>query len=124
MRIPPSPARALRALVSVFAFACTDAPQEDSAEEIVVEDSPSGLECDTLDIRVTGEDPPSVGDTWTVWLWCNDDVLLTGATRLIFDPNDIATVTSNEVEFIRAGEATLLVQVGSRRQTRDVSVSE
>jgi hypothetical protein len=124
MRTSLPSARALLALLSVFVLACSDAPEGDSAEEVVVEEAPTGLVCDTLDIRVTGDDPPSVGDAWTVWLWCNDDTLLTGATRVSFDPNDIATVSSNEVEFLKAGEATLTVQVGSRRESRDVTVSE
>lgn len=104
-------------------FACTGADPVDSAAPADTDDGPDAQACDVLEIRVNGEDPPTVGDTWTVFLWC-DDALLTGTYRIFFDPPDFATLSNNDLTFLYAGEAELTVQAGSRRQTRMVSVTE
>ncbi|MDP2311819.1 MAG: hypothetical protein Q8P41_02870 [Pseudomonadota bacterium] len=104
-------------------LACTGAPPLDTAEPEVEDEVPTGTACEALEIRVNGDDPPQVGDEWTVFLWC-DDALMTGATRLLFDPNDIAAVSDNTAQFLYAGSATLTMQVGSRRQEREVTITE
>ncbi|MFN7144403.1 MAG: hypothetical protein ACK4YP_11545 [Myxococcota bacterium] len=103
--------------------ACSGAPPDDTGVPADTDEEVVAASCDALEIRVDGEDPPSVGDTWTTWLWC-DDALMTGAYRVMWDPPEIATVSENRSEFIAAGEATLMVQVGSRKQWRDVTVGE
>lgn len=108
--------------VTLLSAACTGAPH-DSAEPVDTEDPPEDNPCEVAEIRVTGDDPPSVGDTWTVWLWC-DDALTTGATRLTFDPPEIASVSENNAEFLEAGTATMRLQVGAFRAEREVEVSE
>ena len=79
--------------------------------------------CDELIIDVNGEDPPVVGDLWTVWLYC-DEALLTGTQILQFDPPELATVTDNNATFLIAGEGTMRIQVGSKRSERAVVVGE
>ncbi|MDP2310102.1 MAG: hypothetical protein Q8P18_29060 [Pseudomonadota bacterium] len=103
-------------------LACTGEPLQDTAAPEAVEEVPTGDPCEVLEIHVNGDDPPQVGDEWTVWLWC-DDALMTGAMRLSFDPPDIATVSENNAQFLYAGDAMVTIQVGSRRQTREVNVS-
>lgn len=103
-------------------LACTGEAPEDTAPVEQVEDTDTVDPCEVLEIRVTGEDPPQVGDEWTLWMWC-DDALMTGAMRLSFDPPEIATVSGNTAQFVAAGDATLTLQAGSRRLSRDVSVS-
>lgn len=105
--------------------ACSKDEEEDSGppEDTEEPDEYQGPECDVPELRVTGSDAPIVGDTWVVWMWC-DDVLLTGAMRLSFEPVDFATIADNNATFLYAGAATMQLQVGSRRQTRDVTVTE
>jgi hypothetical protein len=103
--------------------ACTgDAPQ-DTAPIEEVDDTPTVDPCEVLEIHVTGDDPPQVGDEWTLWMWC-DNALMTGAMRLSFDPPEFATVSENRAQFLLVGDATLTLQVGSRRLSRDVTVTE
>ena len=102
--------------------ACTGEPN-DSAPPADTEEPEEENPCDVAEIRVTGDDPPQVGDEWTVWLWC-DDVLMTGATRLTFDPADIATVSDNTAQFVETGTATMRIQVGAFRADREVVVSK
>lgn len=74
-------------------------------------------------LKVVGPDPPLVGDSWTIWLYCGD-TLLTGVTVLKFDPPDFATVQSNVATFLNAGTATMTVQVGRYQASREVTVLE
>ncbi|MBN2799055.1 MAG: hypothetical protein JXX28_07895 [Deltaproteobacteria bacterium] len=77
--------------------------------------------CEVLEIQVDGEDPPSVGDLWTVGLHCDGAALL-GATVVLVDPADTAQIDVNHVHFTREGELTLWVQVGRYRSSRQVDV--
>ena len=79
--------------------------------------------CEALTIDVTGPQPPRVGDTWTVWLYC-DEALETGSMVLRFDPPDFATIDANSATFLYAGQATMRVQVGSLRAEEPVEVGE
>lgn len=86
-------------------------------------DTESAEPCEELVVDVMGDDPPHVGDTWTVWLRC-DGATLTGATVLRFDPPDFATIDDNQAAFLYVGEATMTIQVGRERVTREVEVVE
>ena len=94
-----------------------DTSQEDPIPEA------EGWDCDELHIEVNGADEPVVGDTWVVWLWC-DDTLMAGVSRLSFDPPDFASIDNNEATFLYAGEATMQMQVGALRATQEVTVGE
>lgn len=99
-------------------------PEEgDSAEpEVIVTYEPvEGEGCDAVTMRVDGADPPVVGDTWTVWLYC-DDALLTGAAVLQVDPPSLATIEDNRATFVETGAGTVRLQVGSRRGEQAVKV--
>lgn len=63
-----------------------------------------------------------MGDSWTLLLWC-DDILLLGAARISFDPLDFASKSEDGVvTFAQAGDGTVTMQVGNKRQSRDVTV--
>ena len=128
MRYPAcmrSPRPALPALLILAALlaACTGKPDEETAAPEDTDEPEEREDCTTLEIRIDGEDPPVVGETWTTFLVC-DDALLLGAMRVLWDPADIASVNENTSTFLRAGEADLTVQTGSRRVTRAVTVGE
>lgn len=68
--------------------------------------------CDAITIDYDGPDEPHVGDTWTVWLRC-DDALVTGPTIIQSDPLDFMRLDENVVTWVYAGTGTLKVQVGT-----------
>lgn len=111
-------------MLVLLALACGPKEGDSGATEDVEVTYPpvTGDPCDAITLRVDGNDPPVVGDAWTVWLYC-DDALLTGTTILQFDPPDLATVTDNNATFLAAGEGLVRMQVGSRRAERDVVVA-
>jgi len=99
---------------------------EDTGQDTAQDDTPpdaAGWECDELSLDIDGTTEPVVGDTWVVWLWC-DDTLMAGVSRLSFDPPDFATIDNNEATFLYAGQATMQMQVGSLRATQEVTVAE
>jgi hypothetical protein len=106
----------------LFMLACTP-PDDDSAEvEQIIEPEDNTVPCEPeLDVR--GDDPPGVGDEWTVFMYC-DDAMLMGAMILQFDPPEAAQVEDNVATFRQAGEALLMMQVGSRRAEKTVTVTE
>ena len=110
-------------MIALLLLGCTSATPVDTGSPPVDTEEPAGLECSVLEIRVNGEDPPHVGDTWALWLWC-DDTLLLGATRIVFTPPDIASISENNATFLYAGDGSVQVQVGSRRQTLAFTVAE
>ena len=78
--------------------------------------------CDETWIDHIGPDDPMVGDSWTVWLYC-DDALLTGPTVIRFDPLDFATVQDNVVTWVRDGEGLMRVQTGAEWAEEIVAVA-
>ena len=99
-----------------------DTASRDTAPQQVEEhEDSSGCQAVTLDIL--GPEDPVVGDSWTVWLHC-DEALLTGVTVLSFAPPEFATVDENVATFLYAGEATMRMQVGAYWQEQDVTVGE
>jgi hypothetical protein len=110
--------------IPLLLAACAAPSSDDTGEPVAdTEETVDHETCDTLEIRVTGDDPPQVGDAWTVWLWCDDSIEL-GTMRMFFDPPEIASVSTNNATFLQAGEAELTVQAGGLRQTRTVTVGE
>lgn len=99
----------------------TAAVVEDSAADPV--DSGTAQDCSKVSIRVDGNDPPSVGDDWTMFLWC-DEVLLLGSTVVRFEPPEIARLEANNATFVEPGEAKLYMQVGRWSASRDVAVAD
>ena len=87
------------------------------------EDSEDEGGCEEVTLKVIGDEPPVVGDTWVVWLYC-DDALMTGVMVVQIDPTDFALIEDNEVTFVTAGTGTLTVQTGSFRFEEEVTVLE
>ncbi len=98
----------------------TDPDDEDESEEEESETDDT-FTCDVPELKVNGEDPPAVGDEWTVFLWCGD-TLMTGAMVLSFTPPELAEVTDNVALFVEPGDGVMKLQVGRYWQERDVSV--
>jgi hypothetical protein len=121
-----NPRLALAALGLLATAGCTG-KAEDTGEDTgpaVVDTGDYEVEtCDVLEIRVNGEDPPRVGDEWTIFLWC-DEALLTGAMIVRFDPPEVADMEENVATFIEPGKATLDVQVGRHRANREVVIAD
>lgn len=87
-------------------------------------DEPEGKAgCEEVAIKVIGEEPPVVGDSWTLYLDC-DGAVMTGTTVVRVDPADFATLADNVVTWTTAGTADLSVQVGSTRLVEEVTVGE
>ena len=91
-------------------------------------DSGDICEGDKKTARVNGRDieeigDPRVGDEWTVLMVC-DGTIMMGAYVLRFTPPDVATVdgTTSDVVFVQDGSATMLLQVGNRKLTHELTV--
>lgn len=124
VRYPPGmdlPIRLL--LVACLVPGCVGADVDSAAPAPEDTDQAEPEGCGALELRVDGAEAPVVGDTWTVWLWC-DDALLTGAMRLRFDPPDFARTDDNVATFLYAGTALMTMQVGAHKVEQDVVVSE
>ena len=116
----------MRALwMAMFLTGCLPSSVDEDETGDTEPDAPSTeyQGCEELEIRTQGPDAPAVGDSWSVLLYC-DGALLTGPLVLRFDPPDFADVSDNTVTFTQAGTAEMRVQVGSQRQTMDVTVTE
>ena len=116
----------LAGLMSLFALVgCGPKVEEDSSP--VVDTSPEEdteeFSCPTPEMRVNGEDPPSVGDYWEVFLWCGN-TLMTGAMHMSIDPPSLATIDDYHMTYNEAGSGVLSVQVGSLRDERAVEVTQ
>jgi hypothetical protein len=109
-------------MILALLFAC-EPDDVDTGDSAPVEETeyPDTLECNTLELRADKEDPPHVGEDWTIFLFC-DDVLLTGASKVGLDPTDAATVNENVLTWAKPGDATITLQTGRFKTERDVSV--
>lgn len=110
----------------MFALLLACAPTTDDSAEpvhVVTHDTHVDNSCESLTLVVDGEDPPVVGDTWTLWMYC-DEALVTGAMILQADPPDLATITDNNATFLRVGAGVMRLQVGNRQLEQAVEVGE
>ena len=99
-------------------------PADSAGDSPTDTDTPDDtLDCTELTLKVHGEEAPRVGDTWTVFMYC-DDVVLNGAGRLSFEPPDFARIDNNLATFLYAGDATMRMQMGNRRLEQAVTVAE
>jgi hypothetical protein len=106
-------------------LACSSEPGLDSTPdtEVATTDSEPRAPCDVVGFQIDGPSAPRVGDSWTILLTC-DDALVTGAFRVAFTPPDFAELRNNVATFIQPGTAVLTGQVGTRRATMDVTVTD
>ncbi len=102
------------------------APTEDTGTE--VQDTGERYEyippdCDEHGVGFDGADPPSVGDTWTVWATCDGSALL-GAAVIRVDPTDMAFQDNNELTWSKPGEVEIMAQSGQQRGYLTVTIQE
>jgi hypothetical protein len=76
---------------------------------------------ESVELDVIGDDPPSVGDTWTVLMRCGDSVL-TGTLVIRIEPPELGSFENNEITWNAAGAGLLTVQMGSYREEREIEV--
>lgn len=121
-RASPAPGAHVSAAPMWFFIACAE-PEEDTAEEVVVQDTEEREPCELIDIDhdESEPDPPAVGDSWTLFMWC-DDMLLTGTARISVDPVDAAALDENVITFLVAGDLELTMQTGTYKTTETVTV--
>lgn len=79
--------------------------------------------CDVTEIRYDGPAEPVVGDVWTVWMYC-DDALMMGAMVIRFEPTDMASFDENVLTWVKAGTGVLTIQAGSTKAELEVTVAE
>jgi hypothetical protein len=117
--------RTVRLALPALLLGCTPSIPTDAAAPVdtAPDADTTGEVCDPLAFRIDGPDAPRIGDTWTILLTCDGDVA-TGAMRIAFDPPDFVS-WEDEIyaTFREAGSATLIGQVGTVRETMDVTVS-
>lgn len=108
----------------IFALLLACEPDDiDTGDSAPVEeiDYPESETCDVLEIYQDGEDPPKVGDVWTIFLKCDGTTML-GASVVALDPTSAATNDDNVITWAEAGPATISLQTGRFKTTRDVTV--
>ena len=101
---------------------CAGSGQEtDTDEPVDTEDT--YVPCNETTIEYEGPDAPSVGDSWTVYMYC-DGALMTGGMILRFEPVEFATLDENVATFQQAGTGLMKVQMGTYREEMEVTVAE
>ena len=112
-------------ILALVLLACPE-PVE-TGDSAPVEDTPppAALTCDPAVVKFDGADPPKVGDVWSFWLTCYDEVQM-GASRPSVNPVDAGTITDGtstpQIEWKEVGEATLHIQTGRFEGDRVVTV--
>lgn len=79
--------------------------------------------CHEVSLDLLGPKEPVVGDTWVIWVDCDDSRLL-GPMVVRFDPSDFASVDDNTAVFLYAGQGTLSVRSGVYDLSAEVTVGE
>lgn len=111
-------------LIPLLYIACT--PEVDDTADTAPAESdeiPEIHECGEVELLFDGNDPPHVGDLWTIWLTCDGTVLM-GASRIGITPVEAASANENELTWALAGEATIDMQTGQTKGSRTVTVLE
>jgi hypothetical protein len=118
----------MRALFLILLAMTACGRDEDTDTDVPIDTGPVDTGCPELFVESTGPNPPQVGDTWTVLLKCQESAteesVITGPMILRPNPLDAAQIDAPEVTFLKAGELSLLVQVGSYRVTEQITVLE
>ncbi len=122
----PAVTTSLLALALGLAVACSGkADTADTAGIATTNPTPTNTyvpdPCDVVEIDYDGEDEPSVGDSWTLFMRCDGAVMM-GATVIQFDPMSFATIAENVITFQEVGAGTLFMQTGSYQAELDITV--
>jgi len=124
----------MTSLIGSAIFIGCDKPEEDTASfttdssSTVDEDWDSttdedGGGCDEVTVDFDGDDPPSVGTTWTLFPRCDGAVVM-GAIVIRVEPPEAALLDENIITFTQAGICEISAQVGSEIGTLEVDVLE
>ncbi|MED5372810.1 MAG: hypothetical protein VX899_17460 [Myxococcota bacterium] len=79
--------------------------------------------CEEVGVGFDGEDPPAIGDTWTVWPTCDGKAVM-GGTVIRVTPVDMAYQDGITLTWEKAGEAEIMAQTGPDRAYLTVTVTE
>lgn len=118
----------MRTALCLFSLlsACSPAASDDTAaagDSAAADARPPEPEaCGEVLLEVMGDDPPRVGDEWTVWLRC-DGATLAGVAIVRVTPPEMARIDDNIVTWVGSGEASLFAQYGAERGERAVTVA-
>lgn len=107
-----------------FVLVPRDHPEDTGEDGDVTEetDIPEDTAPCVAQLEIYGPDKPRVGDEWLVWMRC-DELTITGAGVLRFDPPELATVDVNLATFILAGEGLMTMQVGTYKAEMDITIA-
>lgn len=95
----------------------------DTSTDSADSDDSSEMGCSNWAIDALGPEEPVVGDSWTIWLSC-DDARVVGPIVISWDPGDFVELEDNVATFLYAGEATLYVSTGRVDLEKAVTVTE
>ena len=111
-------------LVVLAGVGCKRAP-DDTGDSFVPEDPPDPVDddegCEDTYLKTNGPEPPHVGDTWNVFMWC-DGALLMGPYILQIQPMEFALIDENYLTFQVAGTGTIQMQMGTYQEELEVTV--
>ncbi len=100
-------------------------PEEDTAsvDSADTADEEDDHTCDEVSLDLLGPEEPVVGDTWVIWMNCDESRLI-GPMVVHFEPTDFATLEDNVAVFLYAGQAELSVRSGTYDLSTTVTVTE
>jgi len=117
-------------LMSVLWMACATDAELDTGEPALNTDESDSGQPDACEVSVrvdavpVSEMPnPSVGDSWTLIMYC-DETILMGPAVLRIEPADLATLADDTptMTFIKAGTGEIQYQIGSRKADIPVTI--
>jgi hypothetical protein len=116
----------VRLALTLFLLAACGGPEDTDTEEVIDTGRPvSG--CDDTFVWIQGPQPPRVDDVWTLLMKCNEsdgrESTITGPMIIRGTPASAVRVTAPDVTFVEAGPVSIMVQVGSYRNTIEAEVS-
>jgi hypothetical protein len=118
--------------LSFLLLGCADEPATDTSDASInvgPETEPETEGCE-VSVRVDAvpveELPnPSVGDSWTLIMYCDETVLM-GPAVLRIHPADLATleVSTPTLNFVKAGTGEIQYQLGNRKADIPVTIED
>ena len=119
-------------LFSFLLLGCADEPATDTSDASInvgteTEQESEGCEVSVrVDAVPVEELPnPSVGDSWTLIMYCDETVLM-GPAVLRIHPADLATleVDTPTLTFVKAGTGEIQYQLGNRKADIPVTIED
>jgi hypothetical protein len=114
------------ALTLLLLAACGGSDDTDT-DELIDTGRPVVTGCDETFVWIQGPQPPRVDDVWTLLMKCKEpdgrESTITGPMIIRGTPASAVRVTAPDVTFVEAGPVSIIVQVGSYRNTIEADVS-